>query len=727
MEIITLGKTGRLGRRGKSLRWTRASLAALAVAISPISHARAQDDRQTQTSAAEPAETSNQGDIVVTAQRSEQNIREVPLSITALSGDELAQRGITSMLGLRGAAPNLYIEKALGGATTTSIYMRGLGQINPSFFFDAPVAIYADDVYYARAAGALVDLYDIERVEVLRGPQGTLFGRNASGGALRIITRAPDATQVEGSLEAGFGSRAQRNINGMLNLPLVADRLALRAVIQTRNNDGFARNELNGERAYDDNLITGRVALGYDAGEGFDVTLRADFLRDRSDPPPPIRLGAPTPFRYQSNFRDPDEFNNVDTWTVSGSVNIDLGGLTLSSVTAYRAVEQENRAEGDGRADTVGVFENLGQVLDDSTFSQELTVSAGDDDLKIDAGAFYFREKLDFSFQLLILPFPPFAPANIQRFNQTTDSYGLFGQVQARVGERLTLSGGLRYTWDRKDFSARQTLTATNTENPSFRFDQPFNVDKLTWRAGLLFEASDEVNLFINAATGFRAGNFNGNAQSFADITAGGLRTETNDMIEGGLKSRFLDGRLLINVGYYYQDVQNLQLAVLTGAGVTNRSLSAKIHGLEADFTLTPVQGFRIFGNVASIFDRVERVLGVRANLPFAPKWSGQLGLTYDVPVPNDRGRIVIGSDARYNSPYDLNDRNTPQIRNGDIAIWNASATYVAPGDRWSIRGEVINITDRVYNLSGFFIPGLVDVRVPSLPRRYLVTGRVSF
>lgn len=660
-------------------------------------------------------------DVVVTAQRRAENVQDVPMAITAISGEDLAERQILTMVDLRSVAPNVLIEGALGSGSTAAVFMRGHGQINPSFYYDAPVAIYSDGVYYARAAGSLVDLFDVERVEILRGPQGTLYGRNASAGAIRIVSKAPPLDAPTGAGEVEVGERGQRNVRLAVGLPIVEDRVGFRVALASRDNDGFMVNTASGTRAMSDDILSGRASLLARFSEQTSLTLRAELLRDRSTPPGSSSF-APgqdaDPFTFGARF---EPFNDIDTQTYSATFETELGGAALSSITAFRTVDQANAADGDGKAVPAGIFENLGQNLEQSQFSQEIYLT-GDRGSAVPfdwvVGAFYFQEQNDFNFRLRILPF---LPANAQLFGQTTEAYGVYGQIiYPLLDERVNLTAGLRYSEELKDFQAHQILES-GAPNPAFDFADSISVSRTNWHLALDFHATDDVLFYVQAGTGFRAGGFNGNALNRAQITSGRLATETSFLVEGGVKSEFFDDRLRLNATYFVQDTKDRQFEVLTSTGITNINSNVTVSGIELEVVAAPTPGLELFGNLGTLNDQIENV---STALPRAAPLVYQVGLTYERPV-GPSGSLQFGAKYSYTDDYFTNGTNDPLLTQSAYGLLDANLTYRR--DNWFLRAAGTNLTDEKTINSGFSIPGLVQVRTPAFPRRWLVTLGYSF
>jgi len=215
-------------------------------------------------------------EVIVTARKREQSLQEYAGAITALSGDLFAENVINHMQDLRNMVPNLYLDEDLGGQSTVKIFIRGIGIDNPAVSFDSPVGIYVDGVYQARVFGSLTDLYDIERIEFLRGPQGTLYGRNNSAGALRVMTNKPVLDKVEAGATIGYGTESQVNLRGFWNMPIVEDSIGLRVSLTSNSNDGFMTETITGDRFKKDDRVTGRAALRFVPNDIWEINLRGD-------------------------------------------------------------------------------------------------------------------------------------------------------------------------------------------------------------------------------------------------------------------------------------------------------------------------------------------------------------------------------------------------------------------------------------------------------------------
>lgn len=657
--------------------------------------------------------------IFVTAQKRAEDVQDVPAAITALTGANLEERQITNVEDLRNEVPNLYMEQALSGTTTPKMFLRGIGVDNQVYSFDSPIGLYFDGVYIARVTGALIDLFDVERVEFLRGPQGTLFGRNSSVGALRIITNNAPLNHAEMRAELSYGTRDQLNANFAVGAPLIEDVLGLRVSFLSRRNDGFQTNLTTGERFMDNDIVAARGALRFVPAENVEFTLRGDFMFDHSNP------------TQGSNFRrNPDNnlftfesspgvryVNQVEPWGISGTLEADLGGANLTSVTAYRELRYRNANDVDGRAD-VRSFEVDRQDLDQSQFSQEVYLTGntlGSLPLAWTTGAFYMREENDFAFALRI-----FAPPTTQIFHQVTDSLAFYSQVTLRATDRFNLTGGLRYTYERKNLSARQLL-ANGQPNNAFQFQDSITANKVNWHAAADYHVTDNIMLYTTTGTGFRSGGFNGSARDVPSIVGGSFGPEDVFMVEGGVKTEWLNRRLRTNVNYFYGEYNSLQLAVTRSDGtITTTNVNARVHGIEAELLAIPFRGLEVFANFGTIDDEIN---DSPVQLKNTPSIQGSLGAVYSIPI-GAAGTLRLSGDISHTASYFNGTNNEPASLVEPYELYNAQIAFITSDERWQFRLSGRNLGNHVFPAHTFDIAGgfISSVHFPSTPRRLLFT-----
>ena len=667
-------------------------------------------------------------EIVVTAQKRAESLQDTPLSVSAVTAAVLEDRQILTVEGLQHLVPNLYMEQALSGTTTPKMSLRGVGVDNQVFSFDSPIGLYVDGVYIARVTGALVDLVDVERVEFLRGPQGTLYGRNSSVGAMHIIHRDPSLDDTRAEAALAVGTKNQTNAQFAISAPLIDDTLGFSISVSTRRRDGFMRDLTNGETAADEDVTSGRAALLYRPSDALRITLRGDLMLDHSRP------------TVGSNFKiNPDHdiytyesspgsklINSVEPRGLSATINWAEGAFDLTSITAYRKLKYRNAGDVDGRAD-VRSFEVDRQDLDEDQFTQEVYLSSGhlgSIPLTWTAGAFYLEEDNEFHWALRIFAAPP-----TQVFDQKTTSAAAYTQVTYPVTDKLNLTAGLRYTSESKDMDAVQYLPTDTVPtkdlvlNPEFTFHDKLDTKRTNWRAAIDYHVSEPVMLYANAGTGFRSGGFNGSARDVAGIVSGSFGPESTFMAEAGVKADMFDQRLRTNVLYYYAEYEDLQQSIVNPDGsIVAGNVQAKTNGFEAEITAVPVDALRLTASVGTLQQDIK---DSPRKLKDSPELQYRVGINYDQPLGSAGGTFRIGGDVSYSAEYFNDTNNAPGTEVKPYYMTNAFVSYVTPSQHWSFTLAGYNLGNEDYpnhtfNIADGFIS---SVQFPITPRRWLLTA----
>jgi len=662
-------------------------------------------------------------EILVTAQLRDETLQDIPIAVTAITASDIDDKHLINMQDIKKLVPNLYIEEALSSVTTPKAWIRGLGVDNQVFSFDSPIGFYVDNVYYARVTGAMGDLFDLERVEVLRGPQGTIFGRNSSVGAIRLITKTPNLESKEFMLEASMGSKSQRNGRFLVNVPLSSNKLGLRIAASTRNNDGWMRNLTSGQRHMTEDVNAIRGSLRYVPSESFTATLRADYMSDESVTRPGSNfLINPDNDIYTFEAAPEQWVDEIRPWGTSATFEWAADGFDVTSITAYRDLKYRNAGDVDGRAD-VRSFEVDQQDLDQWQFTQEIFLTGegiGSIDANWVAGAFFLTEDNSFDWALRI-----FAPPTRQHFEQETNSYAAYLQATVPVADRWSLTAGARYTDEEKKLVATQFLP-DGAQNPDFLFKDSIGAQKVTWRLAADYQAADGVMLFASASTGFRSAGFNGSARDVPSIESGAFDTEDSFSIEGGAKTQWFDNRLTLNATYFWAEYEGLQQAILQNDGTINTSnVQAEIHGLEAELTAAVTDGLRVNLALGTLNDKI---LNSPLELKNTPDVTVRGGFTYSMTLAG-AGEIRLGADANFTADSFNATENTPGTETGDYTIVDAYVTYISEDGHWNVSLSGFNLTDEFVNIHTFNIAGGVisSVHFPNHPRRWLATVRYTF
>jgi iron complex outermembrane recepter protein len=573
-------------------------------------------------------------DIVVTAQRRIENLQDVPVSVAAISGDKLSaiQSGGVDVRGLSARVPSLLVESSFG-RTFPRFYIRGLGNTDFDLNASQPVSLVYDDVVLENPILKGFPVFDLERVEVLRGPQGTLFGRNTPAGIVKFDSVKPKQ-EPGGYANLSYGKYGTLQFEGAVGGGL-SDKVAVRASAIYKHRDNWVDNSLNGpgkdRGGYDD--IAARLQLAFTPTENLTMRLVGQlrvldgssqifyanaFRPGTNELVTAANNGAPgfTAFDRTKISADGVTFLKLENQNLGLTFDYDLGAATLTSVTSYWHGTIKSRGDVDGGFGAAflpsfgpGIIPFTAETEDAipglSQFTQEFRLaSKGDGPLSYQAGLFYFHEKLrieSFNYATVGDFFPPLGINNppgavniIARQRQTSKAWGVFGSGTYAFTDTLKFSAGLRYNNDKRDFVASRDFDAFPFDNVGAPLlgSVPAKVsgDNITWDASLRYEPSDDLTLYARAARGYRAPSIQGRLLFPATSNlADGVTTAKSETImsyEAGVKTRFLDGRARLNLNGFYYRVKNLQLTAVGGGLNANRLLNAsKVdgYGFEAE------------------------------------------------------------------------------------------------------------------------------------------------
>ena len=714
------------------------------------------------------------GEIIVTAERRETRLQDTPIAISAITGEALEASGATVINDLAATVPNLTSTTGPQGSSDANFFVRGVGQFDFIITNDPGVGLYVDGVYLGRTVGAMLDGGDIERVEVLRGPQGTLFGRNTLGGAVNIVTRQPDPGEFSGSARATYGSRDRVDLDAGVNVP-IGDDSAARVYGFYRQQDGFADNVVTGQDFGRIDRYGGRAQLRLGLGDRIRVDLSADYSLDESNPAPSVlRAIVPAPFfppAALNDVQDPDNFYQIfasnspearnEVYGFSATASLDLGMAELKSISAYRNLDGFSTADPDG---TRFKLYDQDVTTQQEQFSQELQLAgeALGGRLEYLLGAYYFHEDaqqvLDLCFAPISSPAAePFQACNFwsQGNDQVTNSYAVFGQGRFEVFPTVSVTLGGRYTWDNKEIISNQFFDfRPQGVGPGAVFgfglppellgqrivlpivtDLPGEVEfeKFTPKVGIEWEPSANVLLYASYSEGFRAGGFNGRLiapQPFIPTYA----PDTNETYEIGIKTDLLDRRLRANATLFYSKYTDIQQTIADPEvqfRVANAG-DAVLKGFELELSAAPFAGLRFdaaIGYTDSEFENVPALVGpINGNrLPFSPEFTVSLAAQYDIPLAG--GMLTPRVDYRLQSDVFFTAFNLPLEEQDGYGILNARLSFTDATDRFTLAAFVLNLADVEYYTFGqnaLFSQG-VAYNYLGRPREFGVTAGVEF
>ncbi|WP_165831112.1 TonB-dependent receptor [Sphingomonas pokkalii] len=617
--------------------------------------AAAPQDQQVQA----PADVAATDEIVVTATRENTLLSKTPLAITAIGGDNLIKAGATNATQLGELAPSLSIDRA--GGSALQITIRGVSSTDNSEKGDPSAGFVLDGIFLARPQAQEVSFFDLDRIEVLRGPQGTLYGRNTTAGLVSLISAAPRLGQFSGSVDATYGNFDTAQATAVVNAP-IGGIAAVRAAVNYDRRDSYVRQGVSAytQDPFKDNL-SGRLSVLVEPSDRLRVLVRGDYSRMKGRPGGNVLLSQlyRGPFAVPADGQlgvnpvprniDGDDANQVgvperlqsvrhnSTWGVQGDVSYALTDtLTLNYLGSYREFERDEQFTG-----LTGVNRATGAIVTSpQTFrgsynqnSQEVRLAYASDALKLQAGGFYFKEKSAINFLLFgTQGFQPGQRGYVFGFPQNTDSksFALFGQGTVNVTQALRLTGGIRWTKDDKkrvgatvyhanpddplDFTPGTRPGTTNPRGVQDSLNNAeVNYSKITWRAGAEFDASSSTLLYATVATGYKAGGFNDgclagtancNGSAITDPAILFYQPETLTAYEAGFKARTFGNVLRLNGSVFHYDYTNLQLSQLTlvAGSPVQRTLNAgraKIDGVELESVLKPHRNHQLDFSIA--------------------------------------------------------------------------------------------------------------------------------
>ena len=729
--------------------------------------------------------------IVVTARRREESIQDVPLSITAISGEALAKSGTLEITEIAQEVPNLTLEVSRGTNTTLTAFIRGVGQQDPVAGFEAGVGLYVDDIYLNRPQGAVLDIYDVERIEVLRGPQGTLYGRNTIGGAIKYVTAAlPDETEIK--VRGTYGSYNQADLIVTASTP-VSDSLKVGVSGARLSRGGFGDNLVQeGVENYNKDVWGARGTIEFDNGPLF-IRLSGDYVKDNSDPRQGHRLlpgafsGAPVLDDVYDTRAGLDVVDQeVEAYGGGLTIAYELNDtMTVKSITGYRKDHSTTPIDFDSlpQADL-----DVPAIYRNKQFSQELQFLYEGDRLSGVLGAYYLDASAFTAFDVALFTTGAIPSVNLPGLNaQTlgdvdTKTWSIFGDFTYDLTDQFSLSVGGRYTWDKRTSRILRTtfvggysdlfpptdavpIAVTSDFNGSATFKE------FTPRASLSFKPNDNHTFYATYSKGFKGGGFDprGQTSQAPDLDGDGdidyadqyeflsFAPETVDSYEIGWKASLLDDSLFISLAAFKGDYTDVQIPGSVGVdsngdgisdsfvGITSNAGDADVNGVEFEGRAVVGRNFagpgsRLTFNWAlgvldakynTFIDALGNDVADQRVFQNTPDVTVNTGFDLGIPVASGivdfLGSVSLRSDA---SQFEL---PGPLDQDG-YALVDASIVYTDDSDRWSIGIHGKNLFDQRYIVSGYdFVTGSVLGLEGNLtafygdPRRVFVTGQVKF
>lgn len=697
--------------------------------------------------------------MTVTARKREETIQDVPVAVTAFTPKTLDKLNVRDIGDLDAQVPNLTIYAARGSTSTATAYIRGIGQADPLWGVDPGVGIYLDDVYIARPQGALLDVFDVGRIEVLRGPQGTLYGKNTIGGAIKYISRELPK-QLDGFASVSVGNYNQLDAKAAIGGPIGGEDSGLRGRVSvaSMNRDGFGENRVNGQDVSDKEINAARLHLGAYAGDDLDFQFTFDWMDDQSGVRGAKLLAAnplapaypPLDDRYDIRSGMPNVNDTVMkglSATVNWRPNEDWA---FKYVVAKRDSDTETNIDFD---ETPLKLVDVLAFYNDQQISHELQANfdAGGRARGV-MGLYYFDGEA--GGQVRNYFSNPFLPPSLTnpligdtQGKVLTESIALYADWTFDLTDRLKLDVGARYTDEDKHAIALNRFyldTAYTTPwGTAADFDKTVNFKNVSPKVSLDYQVSDEIMVYGLATRGFKSGGFNIRANTTAVPRSGEpFDDEVVDSYEIGSKMGLFDQRLFLNLAYFYNKYKDIQLSVFTSYTLPDGSQSffgdftnagaGTVQGVEVEYQFLPTPHWLISGNLAWLDAKYDEFISGGVDIADtqeftnAPEFSGALNVEYRTDLANG-GDLSARVGYSYQSEVWPTTDLSPEIKQDGYGLLNAGVTWRLD-DAWSFSLQGSNLTDKAYRTTGYNIAAYgVLTGFYGPPRQYTLTARYDF
>ena len=741
-----------------------------------------------------PNESLGLDEVVVTARKKSENLQVVPISVAAFSAKSLKSRGIGNVSQIGDFIPNVEIDVNApfsGSQSVLSPFIRGIGQVDFAITYEPAVGLYVDGVYYGRTVGSVIDMLDVERVEALKGPQGTLFGRNTIGGAINITTKRPSLF-FSTNAEITTGSYNRLDTKVSVDIPLVKEKLLTSFSVSSVNRGGYMKRlpftgEHNGDLATPGDEIFSDVDLDQDQGnqnndtwrakvlwigsDNFEATLTADYARVRENqnaskiidifgefnggptivgaynacaggflPPelcndiagaPGLELIGRTPFDERFITKDPftnyataDAGSKIDSWGTALTLDWDITeNIELKSITSYRNLKSQFAEDQDFAPISFG---RAGFIMPQEQFTQELQLTGITDKLKWIGGLYHFREDGSVTDQVVL------GNGLVQIYGQNfieNQSYAAFAQATYNFTDKWSITGGLRYTNEKKTLDGRQrdlnsfvlkTGGVTPDDFPTSDLtlyypegvnEQTFSVP--TFRIGTEYKFSEKAFAYGFMAQGFKSGGWTTRVTTPVKV-APTFEPEKANTYEVGLKTNLADYKFRFNLAAFYTDYQDLQVTVQRGiTPFVENAAAAEIKGLEVDVMWRATPGLILSGNFGYIDAKYKEITDENALISEdskflnTPDFSSSVALDYTVPLGKGKEKVIFHVDVNNKGEIYNDVENTPLLRQPGLTLLNASVSLESRKENWRITLGGSNLTNETYIVGGYSNPGV--------------------
>jgi iron complex outermembrane recepter protein len=699
-----------------------------------------------QPAAAQGAEAQEEDAVVVTARRRAESLQDVPIAISVQTAEQLDQRGAENITVLQQTTPNATIQVARGSNSTLIGFIRGVGQQDPLWGFEPGVGLYVDDVYIARPQAAVLDIFDIQRIEVLRGPQGTLYGRNAVGGAIRYVTSPMDPVEPRLRARFQYGSYNQTDVILSGSLPL-SDTFVVGGAFALYARDGYGDNLFTGAEHYNKDVDAFRVSAEWTPTSALSIRFTADGVDDDSNPRHGSRLtdfpaGGPS-YDVLGSVYDTragsGDANHVETRGAALHVDYEINeALTVRSITAYREGETRGTIDFDN---TEFPTLDIPAFYADEQLSQEFQLLFDYGRVQGVAGIYYLDAIAEGAFDTVLGfagPLTIFTQGRVK-----TESIAAFADVSFDITDTLSASIGARWTRDERTGTVyRQNFTGIRSPffgNPAAvpglvrtDYTNSAEFEEVTPRVSLTWEPSDELTFYASYSQGFKSGGFDMRGDAvFTPGTVNGYDPEFVDTYEVGFHSSFMRGRVNLSGAVFHSDYTDMQITrqeptTLGGiASFVDNAASAEIRGAELEGRLLFTDNFSAnfaVGYIDGQFNEymsntvvanpapppativVPIDLSGSAALQNTPDLTASLSFTYTAPFAG--GMLAFTPSVAYRGDSQMFEFAAPLLDQPAYTLYNASVTWTSDNDRWRFGLHGHNLGDEEYRVGGYNFPG---------------------
>jgi len=685
-------------------------------------------------------------EVVVTARRRSENLQDVPIAVTALSRDELKIKGASDITELAQSIPSVTFEPSRATNTTLTAFIRGVGQQDPLAGYEQGVGLYLDDVYLARPQGSVLDIYDVERIEVLRGPQGTLYGRNTVGGAIKYVTRRL-SEEPSGEVSATYGSYNQVDLVGTVSLP-VGDTFRVGGSVASFTRDGYGENKTTGNDQYDKDIFAYRLSAEWLPTDDLLVRLAYDETQDDSSavagyrPYPGTVSGSPVLGDIYDTLAGASD--NVSSAGINGNNEVEAEGymlsvdwnlsdaLTFRSITAGREDYTESVIDFDSLA--VDDFD-APVIYDNEQFSQEFQLLYNSERMNVVTGLYYIDAEASNDFDVVLGQLGR-AVYGTELTAYTggvvdTESWSAFADLTWHFTDRLSVAVGGRYTEDKRSADVFRGNYLGAGGSPFFGNDDAvfigatsdYEAEKTFYdfspRINVSYLWTDDITVYGGYSQGFKAGMFDPRGANFVTpAVEEGVKPESLDSYEIGLKSSYWGGRAITNVALFYSEYTDMQVAGSVGIdnngdGINDDFVGTLTNAGEAEISGIEIEGNFLFSEnlsmqVAASFLDTEikkwiyngEDISADQVIQNTPEEMAYIGLTYNMDALS--GNLTFNTNWSYKGDITQFEAPVPDIDQKAHDIVNASVVWISDSDHWLVGLHGKNLTDEEVKTSGY-------------------------